>query len=571
MANEKSKAEQYRDERKERIAKAAKKNAKGMEKRNAAKKAAGKVISIILVAAIVLGAVGAFLNTFGVWDRTIVIGSVGDEKLKVTAAEYEYYYYTMYNTLMNQISQEQSYYGYSSLEFDPSLPIDKQTTSYTDPETNEQKSWELYLHDITVSRLKAMEICYNEAVKAGYKLDDADKETIKSQIEDIRQKGKDMSKSENGRAYSLNAYVRFTMGPYNEHFLKKIMEQQILVSKYQKDMLSKNAEAYPQADIDKVYNEDKTAYDFVDFCMYQFTKETVEAAENEKEDATAKRQAAADAETKKKADAFFAAITNEDSFYAKATELNKETADYDAKNATSRKMLLKSDLSGSLSEDAVKWLFSSAAKAGEKKMFTDADKGTYTIILLTKPMYQAKTVSVRHMLFMTVDSSTGEALSDEEKAAKKKAADDALKKWQDGDKTEDSFAELATELTEDTGSQSTGGLYEDFRFGKMVYPFSAWAYDSARKPGDAAIVETQYGYHVMYFVGASDSNYYDDAIRNEKATDDTNDQLEKLIEDVKVNFNLKSFGLKQARKKVIKKLTTLLQLQSQNQQSSYSY
>lgn len=571
MANEKSKAEQYRDERKERIAKAAKKNAKGMEKRNAAKKAAGKVISIILVVAIALGAVGAFLNTFGVWDRTMIIGSIGGEKLKVTAAEYEYYYYTMYNTLMNQVSQEQSYYGYSSLQFDPSLPIDKQTTSYTDPETNEQKSWEVYLHDVTVSRLKAMKICYNEAVKAGYKLDDADKETIKTQIDDIRQKGKDMGNSENGRAYSLNAYIRFTMGPYNEHFLKKIMEQQLLVTKYQQDMLDKNAEGYAQADIDKVYNEDKTAYDFVDFCIYQFSNETVEEVENEKEDATAKRQAEADAKTKKNANDFFAAVKNEDTFCAKATELNKETADYDAKSVVVKKMLHKGDLSGSLSEDAVNWLFNSATKAGEKKMFTDAESGTYTILLLTKPMYQAKTVSVRHILFMTVDSSTGEALSDEEKAAKKKAADDALKKWQDGDKTEDSFAELATELTEDTGSQSTGGLYEDFSFGEMVYPFSAWSYDAARKPGDAAIVETQYGYHVMYFVGTSDKDYYDAAIRESKATEDTNTQLEDLIEDVKINFNLKSFGMKQARKKVIKKLTTLLQLQSQNQQSSYSY
>ena len=40
MANEKSKAEQYCDERKARIAEAAKKNAKNMEKKNTAKKQA---------------------------------------------------------------------------------------------------------------------------------------------------------------------------------------------------------------------------------------------------------------------------------------------------------------------------------------------------------------------------------------------------------------------------------------------------------------------------------------------------------------------------------------------------
>ena len=62
MANEKSKAEQYRDERKARIAKSAKKNAHSMEKRNTVKKITGKVISIVHCAVIVLGIVGFSLN-----------------------------------------------------------------------------------------------------------------------------------------------------------------------------------------------------------------------------------------------------------------------------------------------------------------------------------------------------------------------------------------------------------------------------------------------------------------------------------------------------------------------------
>ena len=34
----------------------------------------------------------------------------------------------------------------------------------------------------------------------------------------------------------------------------------------------------------------------------------------------------------------------------------------------------------------------------------------------------------------------------------------------------------------------------------MVDGFNDWIFDEARKPGDVAIVETTYGYHVMYFV-----------------------------------------------------------------------
>ena len=41
----------------------------------------------------------------------------------------------------------------------------------------------------------------------------------------------------------------------------------------------------------------------------------------------------------------------------------------------------------------------------------------------------------------------------------------------------------------------------------MVSNFNNWCFDTARKTGDTAIVETEYGYHVMYFVGNSDMTY----------------------------------------------------------------
>lgn len=35
----------------------------------------------------------------------------------------------------------------------------------------------------------------------------------------------------------------------------------------------------------------------------------------------------------------------------------------------------------------------------------------------------------------------------------------------------------------------------------MVNSFSAWCFDSSRKAGDTAIVKSDFGYHIMYFVG----------------------------------------------------------------------
>ena len=57
----------------------------------------------------------------------------------------------------------------------------------------------------------------------------------------------------------------------------------------------------------------------------------------------------------------------------------------------------------------------------------------------------------------------------------------------------------------------------------MVTAFEDWCYASGRKSGDTGIVETEYGYHVMYFVGNSQQNYRDYLIENELRNADLND------------------------------------------------
>ena len=69
------------------------------------------------------------------------------------------------------------------------------------------------------------------------------------------------------------------------------------------------------------------------------------------------------------------------------------------------------------------------------------------------------------------------------------------------DGTEDGFAALANENSKDGGSNTSGGLYEDVAKGSMVAAFQDWCYEDGRQPGDTGIVQSNYGYHIMYFVG----------------------------------------------------------------------
>ena len=108
-------------------------------------------------------------------------------------------------------------------------------------------------------------------------------------------------------------------------------------------------------------------------------------------------------------------------------------------------------------------------------------------------------VDVRHIL-VTPKNETGADFTEEEWETCRQQAQEILDAWAAGEATEESFAALATEKTEDPASQQTGGLYENVYVGHMVKPFEEWCFDESRQYGDTGLVKTTYGYHVMYFV-----------------------------------------------------------------------
>jgi peptidyl-prolyl cis-trans isomerase C len=82
-------------------------------------------------------------------------------------------------------------------------------------------------------------------------------------------------------------------------------------------------------------------------------------------------------------------------------------------------------------------------------------------------------------------------LSDDQKAAKKKLAEDLLKRARAGE----DFAKLAKEYSEDPGSKENGGEYT-FPRGQMMPEFEAAAF-SLNTNQISDIVATTYGYHII--------------------------------------------------------------------------
>lgn len=575
MANEKSKAEQYRDERKARIAKSAKKNAHSMEKRNTAKKVAGKVISIVLCAVIVLGIVGFSLNYYGALQRVIKIGGVGSDQ-SVTIAEYEYYYMRAYNTAYSN-EQYYQYYYQTSTGFDTTLSPENQTQTTKDSDGNEI-TWAEKLHNDTIDLIQLHKSYYNEALKRGLTLSKADEANIDQQIEELREQAKNAgsstssSSSDNEKkvSYSLNAWLRKIYGgSINERFLRKQLKIQVLAQKYLQEKTAEIEKGYDQSEIDEAYKKDTATYDLVTFRAYTFTKTDLTKEDNETDAQLEARQKKADAEVKSNANSFYNSITNENTFTAKAKELNKDTEDYDA-DASTKFSMLKSTVQSQFSEDVATWLFASTTKNGSKKIFSDDSDGKYTVVLAVKGPHQEKTVTVRHILFLTQDENTGSALSDEEIAKKKSEAEDVLKQFNESDKSEDSFAALAYKYNEDTGSSSNGGLYEHVYPGQMVNEFNSWIFDANRKSGDAEIVKTSYGYHIIYFVAADGTDYYDSQIRAKKANTDITEETTKLQDGDEYKVGIGPRRTEYAEKRALKKINYLIELNSSSKSSSAS-
>lgn len=143
----------------------------------------------------------------------------------------------------------------------------------------------------------------------------------------------------------------------------------------------------------------------------------------------------------------------------------------------------------------------------EVEAYFDENADYYAEGNITK---DAKYVDVRHVLLQPEGGERGEdgypVFTDEAWEACRQKAEELYNQWQAGDKSEDSFAQLAVDNSED-GNAATGGLYENVYKGQMVAEFENWCFDDARQVGDHGLVKTAYGYHIMFFSGSRPVQY----------------------------------------------------------------
>ena len=561
MANNeiKTNAEIYSEQRKERLAKAAKKKKSG--KGDKIIRGLIKALCIVLVAGVVLyGAANILTKVFCLPQKLITVASYDDEK--ITMAEYNYYYMSLYNQMVSTVNQIDSYYGagYGSYYtgFDTTKdPADQKYTAEDAPEGVE--TWADYFRVTAPEKAFLQAAVYEEALSEdakakGFEITAEDQKAMNDEIDAMFT---ELATYAENSDFSLNNYIAKTCGEgLTEKTYRELLERDYTVQLYLTWYQENIADSISEDEVKAYYEENKATYDYATVRL--FSVSYAEPAEDaDKNDPVYTKE-----EAKSRADDFLSKITDEASFTTLAKEyaIPSQAESFKEDSATLAKNLTKASVESS-SKTVAEWVFSADRIVGDKAVIEDDTAKAYYIaymVAVAAPDRGTAGADVRHIL-VQADSTKQDTQGKEvdlpaDEVAKnfadaKVKAEEILKEWQDGAATEESFAQLASEKTDDTGSKETGGLYEDITSTSSYVPeFLEWAL-AEHKVGDTGIVKTDYGYHIMYFVGADETEKWESDVRTAIASERFDEYTTELIEGISdkidrnetvINFFIKS-------------------------------
>ena len=447
---------------------------------------------------------------------------VGDHKLN--AVELNYFYIDAINNYCNQYSSYLSYF------LDTSKPISEQMY-----DEESKTTWADAFLDMALDSAKNNYALYDAAVAAGHELTEEEQANFDANFEQLKTMAKSYGYPTAGGYLKAMYGTGASMSSYKDYF-----KVTYLASSYYNAYTEQLKADIEEGDLREFEADKKYEYNSYTYASFYLNVDKYKEGGTKDEDGnvtyTDEEIAKAEAALKAAAEGLAVAENNTvETLNAaiaameKAAATTEATSDEAAKysTCTENKDVLYSKVNASVQE----WIRDEARAEGDIAALpytttstvdgkeVESLKGYYVVIFQGSNDNTYALKDVRHILIGyeggTKDDNGNTTYSDEEKNAAKTKAEAILKEWTEGDATEESFAALATEKTTDPGSKETGGLYEGVYPGQMVTAFNDWCFEEGRKVGDTGIVQTDYGYHVMYFSGDNETSYRDYMITNE--------------------------------------------------------
>lgn len=426
----------------------------------------------IAVIFVIVGIVVTVANS-KVIERSADAVTIGNETY--TAADVSYFYNTIYNSFVSKNSYYLSVYG-----LDTSKSLKEQDCPVTDGGT-----WYDYFRDQALSSMTSYSLLAQKAEAEGFDGSEAVEQSVQDTFADL-----DAAAASAG--YTRAQYIKAVCGPLvNEKVFERNVRLEALAQAYSADHV--NSLEYSDDEIQAAYDADPKSYQSVDIEYILFSS-------GAGSDATDEEKAELLDEAKQKAETALSRYAQGEAFDAIGEDMDG-TYDH-AANVTNG------------TSDMLTWAFDDARQEGDTTVAAYGEKGYYAVLFHSRSRNDYHAVSVRHIL---VDS--------EEKA------NELLQQYNDGEKTEDAFAALAVANSTDSNA-SSGGLYANVYKGQMVPSFEDWCFDPSRQAGDTGIVQTSYGYHVMYFVGQSENPYWYDQAESSLKSDAYNEWYSAITDGV---------------------------------------
>ena len=450
---------------------------------------------VILVVAITVG-ISQIIGNAGIREKNTTALTIGEQEL--SNAELNYYFIDSVNNFFSQNGSYASLFG-----LDSTVPLDEQ---FFDEETGE--TWADYFLEYAKSTATSVYAMNNAAKAEGFVMPD-----------DVALNAENMISTYSMYATlsgypDVDTYIKAMYGKgASAEGLRNYLEMSMLAEAYSK--AHQESLTFSDADLRAAEAENFHKYSSFNYNYYYVAASRFQEGEADEDKAAAVAAAEEAANT----------ILSGEITSVEALDAAIAALPINAENTTAKSTAYNDYNYTSIDSELAEWLVEESRTEGDVGCIanyasanSDEILGYYVVYFHSMNDNNFPTKNVRHILVAFEGGTTDEygytTYSDEEKAAAKTAAEQILNEWKAGEATEDSFGAMATERSDDTGSVEAGGLYENVYPGQMVEPFEAWCYDEARTVGDSGIVETIYGYHVMYFVGNNEQTYRDYQITN---------------------------------------------------------
>ncbi|MDD2213557.1 MAG: peptidylprolyl isomerase [Oscillospiraceae bacterium] len=509
--NELDKRDQQRLEREKRLRQMRAKDGSKKKIKTGGSSTTKKVVGSVIGALVLIIVLVWILFSTGIAQRNMKPMTINGEKISML--EYNYYFnsvYSQYNTYASL--------GYAATDSNGSLDLEAENQLFATTDANgNTETWRDTINEQTQETLQQVVAYAAEAEKEGITLTQEDQDSLDEYFANI-------SATYTSSLDLANYYETNYGAGANEKTIRQILERNLLANEY--------ATQYPESyditdeEIQAEYEANKDTYDYVNYRSFTITTPTAE------DDATDEETQQLEDDTAAEAQAILDGITDEESFASAALDQvsEDERQDYIDNDSSLHEYAKASSISPT---DVETWLFDSSRVSGDKTLIQSGST-YYLVYFIERSRQEEPAPTVRHILISTSESTT-----DAEKLEKKAEAEAILAKITSED---DMIAQSEELLASEEAAEATE--YTDVYRGEMVKSFEDWCYDPSREPGDTGLVESSYGYHVMYYVSDGDRPYWEDEVASALRSTKFSEDSEALLDEAAYQYTTNALALR---------------------------